>query len=188
MHPPSHALLRLSASALATLLAPWAGLAMAQDMPATMPAPAPACAAEPAAPPPAFAAWSNATAMDAATDEPGLAMASLAPGEAEKLTLRPTPDVHYLLRPEKPGGTVSFGGMVRLQVAKAGTYRVALGSGAWIDLLRAGKPLVSAAHGHGPACTGIRKIVDFALDAGDYVLQVAANGTPEVTVLVVPQD
>lgn len=183
MRPPSFATFRILASAIAAFASPWAGMAMAQE---TMTPPA-ACPASPATPPPAFAAWSNATAMPAATDQPGLAIARIAPGEAEILALRPTPEVHYALRPAKPGGTVSYGGMVQLTIKDAGTYRVALGSAAWVDLLADGKSLTSSAHGHGPDCTGIRKIVDFTLQPGDYVLQVAANGTPEVTLLVVPQ-
>ena len=87
----------------------------------------------------------------------------------------------------KPAAAGSFGGMAALHVTAPGTYRVALGSGAWVDLLGNGQFLPSAGHGHGPACSGIRKIVDFALQPGDYVLQVAGSTTATVTVLVVPQ-
>ena len=52
----------------------------------------------------------------------------------------------------------------------AGTYGVALGAKGWIDLYRVGDrtPLASTAHGHGPDCSGIRKIVRFALTPGEY--------------------
>jgi hypothetical protein len=53
----------------------------------------------------------------------------LVPGKAAAVALLPTPEVHYPLRPEKPGGSVSHGGLLALEVARAGTYRVAIGSG-----------------------------------------------------------
>ncbi|ABE63535.1 hypothetical protein Nham_2757 [Nitrobacter hamburgensis X14] len=66
-----------------------------------------------------------------------------------------------------------------IDVREAGTYRVALDSAAWIDLVRGRQAVISIAHGHGPACTGIRKIVDFPLAPGLYTLQIAANGQPQ---------
>ena len=43
-------------------------------------------------------------------------------------------------------------------------------------------------HGHGPDCTGIRKIVSYTLQPGDYILQLVGSGTPEMTALVLPVD
>ena len=78
----------------------------------------------------------------------------------------------------------SHGGLVGFSVTEAGTYRVALGSGAWIDVVRGGKAAASTAHGHGPACSGVRKTVDFPLTPGRYILQIAGNGTPSIAVMV----
>ncbi|MEP6867814.1 MAG: hypothetical protein ABJA20_04800 [Novosphingobium sp.] len=105
-------------------------------------------------------------------------------GHAAHLTLLQTPDVHYPLRPEKPGGSVSYGGLAQIVVREAGTYRVALGSAAWIDVVTGKRGLMPVTFGRGPDCTGIRKMVDFVLTPGRYTLQIAANGTPDVTVLV----
>jgi len=110
---------------------------------------------------------------------------ALAVGQAADVTLLPTPKVRYPLRPEKPGGSVSYGGLIGVDVKDAGTYRVALSSGAWIDLIRDGKAVISVAHGHGPACTGVRKMVDFPLTPGRYTLQLGANGEAQMKVLVV---
>lgn len=154
-----------------------AGPVLAQEQP-------PVCAA-PVAPAGELAAWVNPGDRAAAADMAGLPAATLAIGEAARLKLLPTPAVRYPLRPEKPGGSVSFGGLVRLHVAAPGTYRIALGSGAWIDLVAGDKAAVSTAHGHGPDCSGIRKMVDFPLEAGDYTLQIAANGADSITVLAV---
>jgi hypothetical protein len=56
-------------------------------------------------------------------------------------------------------------------ITKGGRYRVALDQAAWIDIVRDGKALTSVAHGHGPNCTTIRKIVDFDLTPGAYTLK-----------------
>lgn len=154
-----------------------AGPVLAQERP-------PVCAA-PVAPTGDLAAWASPGDRAAAADMAGLPAATLAIGKAVRLKLLPTPAVRYPLRPEKPGGSVSFGGLVRLHVTTPGTYRVALGSGAWIDLVAGGEAVVSTAHGHGPDCSGIRKMVDFPLETGDYTLQIAANGADAITVLAV---
>jgi hypothetical protein len=105
-------------------------------------------------------------------------------GQAARLKLLQTTDVRYPLRPAKPSVAASYGGMVEIDVQEAGTYRVALGSAAWIDLVHDRQAVTSSAHSHGPDCTGIRKIVDFPLAPGRYTLQVSANGEPQTTLLV----
>ncbi|WP_084465566.1 hypothetical protein [Sphingobium quisquiliarum] len=44
----------------------------------------------------------------------------------------------------------------------------------------------SVAHGHGPNCSGIRKMVDYSLHPGRYTLQIAANSEERLTLLVTP--
>lgn len=149
----------------------------AQDM-------APAACTAPMVPTGALAPWADPVALAAANSTARSAGARLAIGQAARVALLQTPAVRYPLRPEKPGGSVSFGGLVRIDVREAGTYRVALDSAAWIDLVREGQAVSSSAHGHGPDCTGIRKMVDFPLTPGRYTLQIAANGAPQATVLV----
>jgi hypothetical protein len=165
----------------ATLLAAIAGLAAPAA--AQMGEGAPACTA-PADLPPLFASWRTPTALAAGTDRKGAARAVLAPGQAAILALSQTPKVAYLLRPAKPGGSVSFGGLASFTVKEAGTWRVALGAGAWIDVVKDGKASESVAHGHGPDCTGVRKMVDYQLAPGRYTLQIGANGQDKATVLV----
>ncbi|RIA37787.1 hypothetical protein DFR49_3675 [Hephaestia caeni] len=74
--------------------------------------------------------------------------------------------------------------LVPIEIATAGTYRVALSEGAWVDMVQSGTPLPSVAHGHGPRCSGIHKIVDFRLAPGRYALQLSAMQTPQVRVLI----
>jgi len=56
-----------------------------------------------------------------------------------------------------------------VRIRKAGTFGIALGEPGWIDVApMRGKPLESVAHGHGPDCSTIRKIVRYRLHPGTY--------------------
>lgn len=164
---------------------PFAGLMLAvmsapafAQMPAT-----PACTAV-VAPTGEYASWNQPKALTAGRD--GAAATVVPLGSAAQVALGPTPDVHYTVRPEKPGGSVSYGGLLAIEVEKAGAYRIALGSAAWLDVIGKNGPLRSIAHGHGPDCTGIRKMVDFTLEPGRYLVQISANGAPTIMVLAMP--
>jgi hypothetical protein len=156
---------------------------LVQEMPASAPAP---CPATPAPLPAELAGWASPAAVTAAGQTSALAAARLQIGKRADVTLLPTPQIAYAVRPEHPGGTVSSGGMLGFTIAKAGTYRIALGSGAWIDVVSGDKAVMSTAHARGPACTGVRKMVDFQLTPGDYVLEVAGNGEPALSLMVTP--
>jgi hypothetical protein len=170
----------LAFALLGTLAVP----ATAQDAPMAMPQAAPVCPRDAEPIPTALGAWADRKPLTAATDKASLGKAVLAPGTAVDLALADTPVVTYVIRPSHPGGSVSHGGMLTLTVDSPGTYRVAIGSGAWLDLVKDGTSLESVGHGHGPACSGIRKMVDFALQPGDYVLQVAGNGDARLPLLI----
>jgi hypothetical protein len=43
---------------------------------------------------------------------------------------------------------------------------------------------MSGAHAPGPACSGIRKTVQFSLQPGRHVIQLSANGDPTIAVLI----
>lgn len=84
-----------------------------------------------------------------------------------------------------PASRPGRGAVVPFKITKAGTYRIGLSNGAWIDVVAGGKALESVTHGHGPACTELRKIVDFNLAPGDYVLQLAGMPAPTTKVMIV---
>lgn len=131
-----------------------------------------------------LAGWKTKTNLEATGGRGNLKDALMRPGVAYDLALLPTPAVTYARQPEKPGGSVSYGGMLSLKIARAGTYVVALGSGAWIDMLKGHEAIISTAHGHGPACSTIHKMVEFPLTPGRYTIQIAANGTSNIALLV----
>lgn len=158
---------------------------VAMTAPATAQEPHRQCARTDANLPAEFAAWGQKRDIVSAANPAEMASAALTPGQAVTAALHPTREVAYVAQPEKPGGSVAHGGLFRLHVGAAGAYRVVLGSGAWIDMLKNGAPVVSSAHAPGPPCSTARKTVEFPLEPGDYVLQVSANADPSLAILII---
>ncbi|MEC3909351.1 hypothetical protein U5A82_02330 [Sphingobium sp. CR2-8] len=140
----------------------------------------------PAPLPASLASWRSPVALKAGADNKASVRAAMTPGRTVTLALLRTSALSYAVRPEKTGGSVSYGGLASFTVARAGTWRVALGSGAWVDFVKDGRAATSIAHGHGPDCTGIRKMVDYRLEPGRYTLQIAANAEESLTLAVTP--
>jgi hypothetical protein len=105
-------------------------------------------------------------------------------GHGADLRLAPAEQVTPAVAPQREPDTGETAGLALFQVARPGTYRVALGDAAWIDVVRAGRALVATAHGHGPACSGIRKMVDFRLQPGRYVLQLSGATAASLPVMI----
>lgn len=76
-------------------------------------------------------------------------------------------------------------GELSLTIARAGTYRIALSGPGWIDVLAAGATMPSTGHAHGEPCSGIRKIVAFALQPGTYRVSLAQSPAPRLRVMVI---
>ncbi|PZQ60427.1 MAG: hypothetical protein DI544_08410 [Sphingomonas taxi] len=105
-------------------------------------------------------------------------------GRAAELRLVALDRVTVAAPPARAVEPGTSAGLALFQVTEPGTYRVALGAPAWIDVVRAGRTLPSVAHGHGPMCTGIRKIVDFRLTPGRYVLQLTGAQATALPVMI----
>lgn len=134
----------------------------ATTAPAATPSAAPpAC---PATPVPLGAPWSGWTGP--ATSGPALTI-----GRPHEAALPPAAGRHA--------------GDLLLTVTRAGTYRIALSGPGWIDVLAAGAKLPSTGHAHGEPCSGIRKIVAFALQPGSYHVSLTQSPTPRVRVMVI---
>ncbi len=84
----------------------------------------------------------------------------------------------------RPDGEGKHAGSASIAVVTAGTYEVSLGSAAWIDVTTADAVLASTGHGHGPACSGIRKIVRFDLQPGTYDVRLSRSESDKAQVLV----
>ncbi|WP_258046302.1 hypothetical protein [Sphingomonas folli] len=105
-------------------------------------------------------------------------------GHGADLRLAPAEQVTPAVAPPREPDLGETAGLALFQIARAGTYRVALGDAAWIDVVRAGRALAASAHGHGPACSGIRKMVDFQLGPGRYVLQLSGTKASSLPVMI----
>lgn len=145
----------------------------------------PACATKDAGLPANLAAWTQKTEIQSGAKP--TALATLAPGKAYTSKLQPAAGFVFAAVPEKPGAASTTNGLFALKVERAGTYGVALGAPGWIDVVKDGKALKSVTHGHGPECSTIRKIVNFALQPGDYIVQVAGHPEPAASLMVLRQ-
>lgn len=138
-----------------------------------------------APPPPEFAHWAHSSLLPATATPAAAQRAILSIGTARKLALLPGATVQLAAPPERTSTATSKAGMVVFDIAKAATYRVALSGPAWIEVVGGNKAVKSVGHGHGPDCSSIRKIVDFTLTPGRYLLQLSASEAAEVTAMIV---
>jgi hypothetical protein len=142
--------------------------------------PTPQCPA-PKTPAGELAPWTAPVTVVSANASDELPDAQLRVGQAAELVLHPIGAVTLPVKAGRDGGN---GGLAAVKVAKAGTYRIALATPAWIDLVAGGKALESTKHGHGEPCTGIRKIVEFQLKPGRYTVVISGNLDMRTQILV----
>ena len=162
---------------LAAALALLPVAAAAQD-----PATDPKCMTVRMALPPELAGWSERVPVRAAARTPLAPVVVIGRAAdvtlADRLIASPT-------APEKTPAPGTYAGLVQFRVARAGTYRVALGGKAWIDVVQRGRRIASAAHTMGPMCTGVAKLVDFRLAPGRYFLQLSGAPQREIAAMIV---
>lgn len=143
-------------------------LLLAQTVPAQATT---ACKAPDASLPTALAGWS--TPGDELVADKAVSLATV-----DAATLKGLP------KGAKPGRAAT----IEFRIAKAGTYGIALDQPGWIDVLpgaEGGTPLTSVAHGHGPDCSTIRKIVRFQLAPGKYRAFASGLGQAKAKLMLV---
>lgn len=133
------------------------------------------------------AGWGGTGTLTSATASAEFGAARLNLGQAASVTLHPVSEVRFAAPPGKRGDASLYGGMMELDVREAGTYQVALSAGAWIDVLKGGATVSSAAHAHDAGCPDLRKMVTFPLQPGQHVIQLSANKEATIKVLVSPK-
>jgi len=126
---------------------------------------------------PSLSAWSDRAV-------PAESGNRLSLGEPRALTLVPAEQITWLQTPERLPAPGSLGAMLAFDIEHAGTYNVAVSDGAWIDVAGADGLVRSTNHGHGPSCSGIRKMVEFQLEPGSYALQISNSRHTIVRLLV----
>lgn len=80
----------------------------------------------------------------------------------------------------------AFAGQTAVKIERGGVYEISLGGPAWVDVVRDGVAVASQSHRHGPACSGIRKIVTFSLQPGLYEVRFSRSPAPAVQAMVAP--
>lgn len=143
---------------------------------------APACPAQVIVLPPELRGWNRPHAVRAGGAATGAAKLDV--GIAATTTLLPAPRVTPVVTPEKPVDPARYAGILGFSVPIEGRYRVALGSAAWVEVAHDGAAIASVAHAHGPDCSGIRKMVDFDLLPGRYVLQLSDSASASTKLLI----
>ena len=135
------------------------------------------------------APWTKWAAPEPLKGGSGLSTAGkLAAGHIYSAALPSSSGMSYVVPLPKPAADNTFGGLFTLTIDKAGTYSIALSEGAWIDVAPAAGPVLSStAHGHGPACTTIHKVVDFALQPGAYVVQISGSAKSPIVIGIQPK-
>ncbi len=84
----------------------------------------------------------------------------------------------------------TYGGIVRLNVARAGVYRIGTGRDVWLDVVSPSGKLLDPAREEGVfACDGANKILLYTFEAaGSYWLQVALSPKPDILLVVIRAD
>lgn len=136
--------------------------------------------------PPALSAWGAGATIHASSNR--ASAPALSPGTTAELSLHPSDHIELIAPPQRTSAGSSNAGYAAVEITKPGIYRVALSDRAWIEVLKDGKPIASTAHGHGPRCSGMRKIVDFELAGGRHLLQISGNPTATIRVMVTAAD
>jgi len=102
---------------------------------------------------------------------------SLQPGRLYALQLEPQEKIRFALPPGRNRPMADArGGIVRLEIASAGTYRISLDQAFWVDVVAGGALLASKDFQGVPGCDAPHKIVEFDLPAAnDLLLQISAE-------------
>jgi hypothetical protein len=123
-----------------------------------------------------------ATPADVASGDAG----KLATGENLKLSSQTTAKLPQ--EPSRPPNFPdSYAGFITLPApASAGTYRVTIAHGAWIDVIQDGHVLKSTDHTGAIGCDGLAKSVKFDLAATPFAVEISSSTQPAVTLVVTP--
>lgn len=86
-----------------------------------------------------------------------------------------------------PRNADSYAGYLRVAaLPKAGTYRVTLSQGGWIDVFQDSHAVQSIDASGAVACEGLRKSVKFNLSAAPVTIQVSGVRTNSIGVVLTP--
>ena len=103
-------------------------------------------------------------------------------GKPVRATLRPAAQVQFPSAPAK-SAPKSYGGLFTLALRQPARVGIALSGPAWVDVVTGEHAQSSVDHGHGPECSGIRKIVWFDLSQGVHLVQISNAPQRQIRVM-----
>ena len=77
----------------------------------------------------------------------------------------------------------SYGGLFSLAIKAPARVGIGLSGSAWVDIVTGRSAVASAAHGHGSACSGIKKIVWFDLPPGLHLVQLSNSSASQIRLM-----
>ncbi|HEY1735304.1 MAG TPA: hypothetical protein VGG12_01530 [Methylovirgula sp.] len=80
----------------------------------------------------------------------------------------------------------SYAGFLNAPAPEAGTYRITIAQGAWIDVIQDGQTLKSAGFTGAKGCDGLAKSVKFDLAPSPYVIEVSGTSAHAIALVVTP--
>ena len=135
--------------------------------------------------PSAFAAWAKAPVAADAGAAPDGPRPELVPDQPLALRLKPAAAVTFSQAPgQVRKADTAHGGLVSVRVPAEGTWRIAASGPVWIDVIGPAGPVAASGHGRMAPCTSIRKVVEFPLPAGLWLVQVNGNPGPELRLML----
>ena len=109
-----------------------------------------------------------------------------APGKALQLKLQPLAGMVLPVTSQKPPrNSTPFAGTLSVAApAASGSYAVAMSAGGWIEAIQDGRSLRTVAFSGATGCSGLRKIVVFALEAKPLTLQLSDVASELITIAI----
>jgi hypothetical protein len=106
----------------------------------------------------------------------------------EDLKLVPQANAKLPQEPSRPPKFPdSYAGFITLPApGSAGTYRVTIEHGAWIDVVQDGHMLKSTDHTGAVGCDGLAKSLKFDLAATPFTVEISSSTQPAVALVVTP--
>jgi hypothetical protein len=114
--------------------------------------------------------------------------AEVAPGAGYEVALVPVESAGFVAPPERAPKPGTFGGVLKIALAKPGAYDVTLSAEAWIDVVQNGASVKSSDFTGQKACPGVRKSVRFDLAAGAATLQISNAQEAKINLAAAPAE
>jgi hypothetical protein len=112
-------------------------------------------------------------------EQPGIA--------AMKVALLLLADAKLPMEPTREPKQGTYAGFVRIAApASAGTYRITLAGGGWIDVVQGGSEVKAAAFSGVSGCDGLRKSVKFVLEVAPFIVGISGSTAPDIAIVITP--